>query len=43
MDEELHDLYCSKNVIADDQMKEDALGMELGMYERKGKWIHDFG
>jgi len=41
--EELHDLYCSPNVITNDQMKEDALGTELGMYERKDKQIHDFG
>ena len=41
--EELHDLYCSPNVTADDQMKEDALGMALGMYERKDKLIQDFG
>ena len=41
--EELHDLYCSPNVITDDHMKEDELGRALGMYQRKDKWIQDFG
>ena len=40
---DLHDLYCSPNVITGDQMKENALGIALGMYERKHKWIQDFG
>jgi len=40
--EELYDLYYSPNVIADGQMKENALGIALGMYERKDKWIQDF-
>jgi hypothetical protein len=41
--EELHDLYCSPNVITGDQMKENALGIACGMYERKDKWIKDYG
>ena len=41
--EELHDLYCSPNVIAGDQRKVKALGIALGMYERKDKCIQDFG
>jgi hypothetical protein len=41
--EELHGLCCSPNVIASDQMQENALGIALGMYERKDKWIQDFG
>ena len=41
--EELHDLFCSPNVIAGDQRKVKALGIALGMYERKDKWIQDFG
>lgn len=41
--EELHDLCCSQNITTADQMKEDDLGRVLGMYERKDKWIHDFG
>jgi hypothetical protein len=41
--EELHDLYCSPNITAGDQMKEDVFGMALGMYEKKDKWIQGFG
>jgi hypothetical protein len=41
--EELIHLYCSPNAIADDQKKANALGIALGMYERKDKWIQDFG
>jgi hypothetical protein len=43
--EELHDLCCSPNVITGDQTKEEDLGRGrvLGMYERKDKWIQDFG
>jgi hypothetical protein len=41
--EELRDLYCPPNVIADDYMEENALGIALSMYTRKEKWIQDFG